>query len=124
MPISGPVVEIDFLTEDQQREIARILRGVQGEALLDHAWRMPGIRELISIPLYLTALLAHVPGGTLPTTKEEVLRMFVTEHEQAAEKATALREAIFGFHPQMLIALAVEATRSANTAISDTRAAR
>jgi hypothetical protein len=122
VPISGPVVEIDFLTEDQQREIARTLRGAQGEALLDHAWRMPGIRELISIPLYLTALLAHVPGGTLPTTKEEVLRMFVTEHEQATEKATALREAIFGFHPQMLIALAVEATRSVNTAISDTRA--
>jgi hypothetical protein len=122
VPISGPVVEIDFLSEEQQLEIARTLRGTQGEALLDHAWRTPGVRELISIPLYLTALLAHVPGATMPTTKEEVLRLFVTEHERVAAKAAALREALFGFHPRMLTALAVEATRSANTAISDTRA--
>ena len=122
VPISGPVVEIDILTEEHQREIARALRGAQGEALLDHAWRTPGIRELISIPLYLTALLAHVPGESMPTTKEEVLRLFVTEHERVAEKADALREALFGFHPQMLAALAVEATRAANTVISDSRA--
>lgn len=35
MPISGPVVEIDPLSENQQMEIARSLRGSQGEAILD-----------------------------------------------------------------------------------------
>jgi hypothetical protein len=122
VPISGPVVEIDTLAESQQMEIARALRGSQGEALLDHARRTPGVRELVAIPLYLTALLAHIPGETLPTTKEEVLRLFVTEHERAADKAEALREAVFGCHAEMLTALAVEATRVANTTISDNRA--
>lgn len=122
VPISGPVVEIDMLAESQQTEIARTLRGSQGEAILDHAWRTPGVRELVAIPLYLTTLLTHVPGETLPTTKEEVLRLFVTEHERAADKAEALRGAIFGFHSEMLTALAVEATHVANTSISDSRA--
>jgi hypothetical protein len=122
VPISGPVVEVDALAESQQMEIARALRGSQGEALLDHAWRTPGVRELVAIPLYLTALLAHIPGETLPTTKEEVLRLFVTEHERAAETAEALREAILGFQSEMLTALAVEATRVGNTTISDNRA--
>jgi hypothetical protein len=122
VPITGPVVEIDALTEDQQLEIARALRGHEGEALLDHAWRASGVRELVAIPLYLTALLAHSPGGTLPTTKEEVLRLFVTEHERSAEKAETLREALYGFHKEMLTALAVEATHAANTTISENQA--
>lgn len=95
---------------------------MQGEAILDHAWRTPGVRELVAIPLYLTALLAHIPSGTFPTTKEELLRLFVTEHERAPDKAEALREAVFGFHTEMLTALAVEATRAANTTITDSRA--
>jgi len=122
VPISGPVVEIDGLAEGQQLEIARALRGSQGEAILDHAWRTPGVRELVAIPLYLTALLANAPGATLPTTKEEVLRLFVVEHERPPDKAEALRAALFGFHTEILRALAVEATRAANTTISDTRA--
>ncbi|HXK27228.1 MAG TPA: hypothetical protein VJ646_03125 [Candidatus Binatia bacterium] len=121
VPISGPVVEIDALAEGQQLEIARALHGLRGEAILDHAWRTPGVRELVTIPLYLTALLSHAPGGTFPTTKEEVLRLFVTEHECAAYKADVLRETLFGFHKEMLTALAVEATRAANTTISDSR---
>jgi hypothetical protein len=122
VPISGPVVEIDMLAAGQQMEIAHALRASQGEAILDHVWRTPGVRELVAIPLYLTALLAHIPGDTLPTTKEEVLRLFVTEHERAADKAEALRATIFGFHSEMLTGLAVEATNAANTTMSDSRA--
>ncbi len=122
VPISARVVEIDALAESQQLEIARALRGPQGEALLDHAWRTPGVHELVAIPLYLTALLAHTQGETLPTTKEEVLRLFITEHERATDKAEALHTALLGFHKQMLTALAVEATYAANTTISDSRA--
>jgi hypothetical protein len=122
LPIGGHAVEIDLLNEAQQHEIARADRGEEGEALLDEAWRTPGIRDLVTIPLYLTALLASTPGNAMPTTKEEVLRLFAQQHEGAAEKAQALRAELFGFHPQMLIALATEATHAANTAISDTRA--
>jgi hypothetical protein len=95
---------------------------LQGEIILDHAWRTPGVRELVAIPLYLTALLTNAPGEVFPTTKEEVLRLFVTEHEQSDDRAESLREALFGFHKEMLTALAVEATRAANTTISDSRA--
>ena len=51
LPISGPVVEIQALSEDQQLELAQALRGKDGEALVDQAWRTPGVRELIAIPL-------------------------------------------------------------------------
>jgi hypothetical protein len=122
VPISGPVVEIDLLTDDQQLEIARALRGPQGEAILDHARLTPGVRDLVAIPLYLAALLAYTQGATLPTTKEEVLRLFVTEHERAPEKAEALREAVFGSHPKILTALAVETTHASSTTISDIQA--
>ena len=98
------------------------MRGAEGEAILDHAWRTPGVRDLVAIPLYLTALLAHTPGATLPTTKEEVLRLFVTEHERTSEKAEALREAVFGFHPRMLTAIAVETISVATSAISEMQA--
>ena len=122
VPITGPVVQIDLLTEGQQHEIARALRGDQGESLLDQALRTPGVRSLVSIPLYLTALLAHATGEAMPTTKEAVLHLFVSEHERSGESGEALRSVLFGYHPDVLTALAVEATSTANTAISDTRA--
>ena len=75
IPIDGPVVEVDLLTEEQQLEIAKSLRGLDGASLMDHAWRRSGLRELVAIPLYLTALLQQAPGGSLPNTKEEMLRI-------------------------------------------------
>jgi hypothetical protein len=122
VPISGPVAEVEPLSENQQMEIARSLRGTQGEALLDHAWRTQGIRGLVSIPLYLTALLAHAEGERLPTSKEEVLRLFVTEHERDSDNAEVLRREMFGFHSELLRALAVEATRLGTTTLSDSQA--
>ena len=58
----------------------------------------------------------------MPTTKEAVLRLFVAEHERGGERAEALRATLSGHHAEVLTALAVEATRTANTAISDDRA--
>jgi hypothetical protein len=120
-PLSGPLVEIEALSEDQQLELARALRGMEGEALVDQAWRTPGVRELVAIPLYLTALLGSTPGATFPETKEEVLRPFVTQHEQIPEKAAVLRRELFGFHGEMLTALAVEASRTAKPQLAETR---
>lgn len=122
IPIEGPVVQVDVLTEGQQLEIARALRGSEGESLMDHAWRTPGLRELVAIPLYLTALLKQTPGGSLPTTKEEVLRCFVTEVEKDTDKRTTLRKAFQGFHRDLLIAIAAEATRAETVALSEAQA--
>jgi hypothetical protein len=122
IPIDGPVVEVDVLTEEQQLEIAKVLRGSEGESLMDHAWRTPGLREMVAIPLYLTALLKLAPGDSLPTTKEEVLRAFVMELEQDPEKMVILRETLQGFHRDFLTAIAVEATHLRIVALSEAQA--
>jgi hypothetical protein len=41
LPVPGDTIEIDELDEEQQREIALALRGEDGEAVLDAAWRTP-----------------------------------------------------------------------------------
>jgi len=122
VPVVGPTIEIEALSDQQQLEIAQALRGKDGEKLLDQAWRTPGVREMISIPLYLNSLLAYATSGTMPTTKEEVLRLFVTEHESSPNKAEVLQQELYGVHRDLLEALAVEATRAANTTIQDSRA--
>jgi transposase-like protein len=124
LPISGAVVEVDPLSERQQLELARALRGQEGEALVDQAWRTPGVRDLVTIPLYLTALLRSTPGARFPQTKEEVLRLFVAQHEAEPEKAAILQRELLGFHGDMLTGLGVEANRVANTVLSDTSANR
>ena len=72
VPIDGNRVSLLPLSETEQLEIARALHGDSGERLLEEAWGTLGVRELVTIPLYLTALLALPEGGCLPTTKEEI----------------------------------------------------
>jgi hypothetical protein len=120
VPLTGPAVEIQPLTDLQQLEIARAIGGEAGEELLDHAWRQPGVRDLVSIPLYLTALL-RAQHGSMPDTKEEVLRLLVAANEKSTGNAQALREGFYDLHGEVLRGLAVEATVAANTAISEAR---
>lgn len=124
LPIKGPIVEIEPLTPEQQRELAAALRGAEGEKLVDQAWRTAGIRELITIPLYLRALLTIKPGEPFPRTKEELLRKFVQQHEHAPEKMATLKRELLGFHREFLVGLAVEANRIMKTSISDSVANR
>lgn len=119
LPINGAVIEIQGLSEDQQMELARKIKGQEGEAVVDQAWRNSGLRELISIPLYLTALLSTTRGSALPQTKEELLNRFVNEHENEADKAETLRTELFGFHKDILIALSVAANNLSSTSIPD-----
>ena len=120
--IAAPIVHIDVLSEDQQLELARALSDARHESLLDHAWRTPGVRELVATPLYLTVLVTRTTEGPFPTTREEIIRMFVDEHEAETDKAEELRRVTLGLHRQMLIALAVEATRTSNTTLTEARA--
>ncbi|WP_127903381.1 hypothetical protein [Solirhodobacter olei] len=122
VPIRGIQVEIDLLTEEQQLEIAQAARGEDGPVLLDKAWRTPGVRELVEIPLYCRALLSSTGNGDLPQTKEELLRHLIRELEAAPEPAEELRNLLSGRHGDLLTALAVEATSQANTSITDARA--
>ena len=100
VPVSGPRIAIEPLSEDQQMAIARARFGAAGAKIVDDAWRTAGVRELISTPLYLSALLSGDSHGTSPTTKEEVLRLFVEQHERASDHAEALLATLFGCHPR------------------------
>jgi hypothetical protein len=122
--LEGPLVEIQPLTPDQQLELARALRAEAGAALVDHAWRTPGVREFVTIPLYFTALLGGAEGAAFPQTREEALQLFVTQHERVPEQREILDAELFGRHRQLLTGLAVEANRRATTVLSDTDARR
>jgi len=122
VPVSGPKIDIEPLSDEQQKEIALAERGKEGEVLLDQAWRSPGVRELIAIPLYLNALLKSSPGGTMPQTKEEVLRVFVDEHEKHGGRAEILERELLGVHRALLTALAIDATVENNTQLTNEKA--
>ncbi|RVP80493.1 hypothetical protein, partial [Sinorhizobium meliloti] len=81
VPLAGRRISILPLSDDQQLEIAEGMRGQDGVSVLDGAWRTVGLRDLVTNPLYLRALLEATTSGKLPETKEEVLRRMVAAHE-------------------------------------------
>lgn len=124
VPFVGTRVDLLPLSEDQQLQIAVALRGDVGAQIVDQAWRTSGVRELVTIPLYLSALLLLPENAPFPTTKEEVLRHFVAFHEKQASRAEALHAVAKGFQEDFLDGLAVFASQTANTAIADNNARR
>ena len=124
VPFGGKRIDLLPLSNEQQMQIALAMRGEEGARLVDEAWRTAGVRELVTIPLFLTALLSLPKGMPFPTTKEEVLRHFVAAHEKDASRAEALHSVVQDFHEDYLDDLAAFATRMANTAIADADARR
>jgi hypothetical protein len=120
VPLDGTRINLLPLNETQQIQVARALRGDAGERIIDQAWRTAGVRELVTIPLYLTVLLALPEGAPFPKTKEEVLRRFVAAHENRNQHAESLALVTHALHQRFLEDLAATATRSANTTISET----
>lgn len=124
VPFRGAQADLLPLDETLQLEIAVALRDQDGAALLDQAWRTPGVRELVSVPLYLEALMSLPNGAVFPTTKEAVLSHFVAAHEMQHQHADALRLVTGGLQAPYLEDLAAQATQTANTAVSDSDARR
>jgi hypothetical protein len=106
VPVSGPRLAIEPLSEPQQMAIARALAGETGVKIVDEARRTDGVRQLIAAPLYLSTLMASGVAGARPTTKEGLLRLFVEKHERAPEHAEALNTSLLGCHTLVLRALA------------------
>lgn len=124
VPIQGTRVNLLPLDETQQLDIAKALRGDAGVKLIDRAWRTPGVRDLVTIPLYLTTLLSLPEGEPFPVTKEEVLRRFVGAHKLDTQRADVLAHTTRGLHQHFLEGLAVTSTRAANSTISEAAARR
>ena len=122
VPFVGTRINLMPLSDEQQMQIATALRDEAGARLVDQAWRTAGVRELVTIPLYLTALLSLPENVPFPTTKEEILRHFVDAHEKDARCAEELHAVVEGFQQDYLNSLAVLAMRTANTSFSDRNA--
>ncbi|WP_172274526.1 ATP-binding protein [Caulobacter sp. RHG1] len=122
VPFSGARLDIMPLNEDLQAKIARTMRGQVGVDLIDRAWRTAGVRDLVTIPLYLTALLSLPDGTPFPETKDAVICLFVAAHEHQPQHAETLRAVLDGFQSNYLEALAVAATTTGNTTLADTDA--
>lgn len=124
VPFDGHPLTVLELSDQQQLDMAREIKGEQGVRLVDEAWRTAGVRELVTTPLYLTALLSLPDGQPFPRTKEEVLRHFVEAHERQARHTEPLNAVTHGLQGVFLSDLAVTATRAANTSITDSSARR
>lgn len=123
VPLSDAVVvEVDTLTEEQQLEIAHSIRGAQGSETLEQAWSTPGIRELVTIPLYLTAMLMSTTECSLPRTKEEIIGLFTRELERPPIKAQILQDVFSSHHKKILTALAFDLMRQTSTTITHANA--
>lgn len=124
VPIPGMLVELLPLNETQQLGIARQMRGDAGAAMLDRAWRTPGVRDLVPVPLYLTALLSLPKGAPFPETREEMLRRFVETHEADTRRAAQLEAVVRSFQQDYLEGLAITMATATSTAIGDVDARR
>ena len=88
-PVSGPTLRIEPLSIDKQTEIARAVSGTRGEELMERSCSTPGIRELVSVPLYLNVLLATSSEEAFTAeTKDEILCLFVKRHENLPGECT------------------------------------
>ncbi|MDX3927864.1 hypothetical protein [Rhizobium sp. LC145] len=119
VPLSGRRVSILPLSDKQQREIAEGMRGQDGVRALDAAWRTPGLRDLVTIPLYLRALMEATPSGMLPETKEEVLRRMVEAHEAIPANKELFHRELHDVQHAYLTVIAASAQRSGRPTISD-----
>lgn len=124
VPFEGMRIELLPLEEKQQMRIATALRGDAGATIIERAWRTAGVRELVTIPLYLATLLSLPDDVPFPSTKEEVLRRFVASHENETGHIEALYAATHGFQQDYLEGLAMFAMHGTSTSISDRNARR
>ena len=117
LPLSGTSVGLLPLSDDQQVEIAREIAGDRGERRVWNAWDTPGLRDLVTTPLYLTALLQLPDDYPVPTTREEALRLFIQANETSGVRAEALRKATRGMQQRYLEHLASRGIRNMSRAL-------
>ena len=119
VPFAGPRFIVLPLSPSQQTEIARAIKGDLGVGVIDTAWRTPGLSELVSIPLYLWSLLDIAGTGTLPSTKEELLRRMVAAHEADPIRSELFHRELAGHQKTYLRALASAAQEAQTTSFKE-----
>ena len=112
---------VSALTRAQQLEILSRILGdpAAAESLLTRARRTPGLRSIISIPLYLRALGAFGSSDKLPETKEEILRNFVTSHDNHPDHHDPLQTGLKHCHTGYLKEIASRMVSQGVVALSE-----
>src|SRR3546814_17644214 len=98
------------------------MRGEEGVSILDAAWRTAGLRDLVTVPLYLRSLLEISTSGALPDTKEEVLRLMVRAHEADPANADLFHRVLMGEQQGFLTEIALVAKEFGQMGRSSCRA--
>lgn len=119
VPLAGRRISVLPLSDEQQREIAEGMRGQDGVSVLDAAWRTVGLRDLVTIPLYLRALMEATTSGKLPETKEEVLRRMVEAHEAIPANKELFHRELHDVQHAYLTVIASSAQLSGTPTIPD-----
>lgn len=119
VPLAGRRIFVSPLSDEQQREIAEGMRGEDGVNVLDAAWRTVGLRDLVTIPLYLWALMEATTSGKLPETKEEVLRRMVETYEAIPANKELFHRELHDVQHAYLTAIARSAQLSGTPTIPD-----
>ncbi|MER8412905.1 hypothetical protein [Mesorhizobium sp. M1342] len=119
VPLAGRRISVLPLSDEQQREVAKGMRGQDGVSVLDAAWRTVGLRDLVTIPLYLHALMEATTSGKLPETKEEVLRRMVEAHEAIPANKELFHRELHDAQHTYLTTIAATAQLSGTPTIHD-----
>ncbi len=119
VPISGPQVEIEPLSYEQQLAVARQHSDGGAEKVLDEVRRTSGLRELATIPMYLSALLSLGARGVGQITKESILSNIVARHEKSPDHSNALELVTNGCHSYYLELVASRLCESSSTAMPE-----
>lgn len=117
LPFSGTSVNLLPLSDGQQVQIARAVAGGRGEQRLRVAWDTLGLRDLVRIPLYLTALLTLPDDFPMPTTREEALRLFVEANDAGGVRAEKLQNVTRGMQQRYLEHIATSGIRNMSRAL-------
>lgn len=117
IPNANIILKIEPLSEEQQIDLANKLAGEKNTALLEKAQQIPNLRELITIPLYFNALINSAPSNILPQTKDDILNLFIKQHEKRYDRAEILRNKLQNFQDIILSDLAAQATETMRTTL-------
>ena len=111
---------VEPLTSTQQREFARRVGGDEGEKRFSDAVRIPELRELASVPLFLTAIVGSISSEPLSSSRESVLSAFIEAVEQRSRKRSESLEGISkGLHRNVLVELAMAGMAEESTSLTD-----
>ena len=106
------------LTRQKQEAILVGRLGAKGSDLLTKARRIPGLRDVLQVPLYLAALSVIGSSGALPTTKEEVICRFIEAQAHEPLHFDVLNRVLRGCHDTYLRALAARLIKAGTVSIN------